>query len=157
MVLAASLVGCSASTTPPAESPETSAPELAGGSEPAPDSPPADEPPPPKPGEVVGREGPADLIPDDYSMLNGDCVELGKRLAELTRSDQATLLSPKLTAAQRAQAEKSIDDVATKIGSKWTEGCQKDLVGKTVDRKALKCASDSKTVKEFDACLNAPK
>jgi hypothetical protein len=133
--------------------PEREAPERWHGAEPGPG---AEEAPPSQPGGVVGRSGSADdSIPDDYAMMSGDCAELGKQLAALTRSDQAVQLSPKLTAQQRAQAEKNIDDVATKLGAKWSDTCEKSLVGKSVDRRSLKCAMDAKTVKDFDACLNS--
>lgn len=154
-VLSACLLGlgCGASPPPEAESPSPEMPEPSPGPESKAE--PAVEEPPPEPGAVVGRTG-DDSIPDDYAIMSGDCDQLGKQLSALTRSDQGALLSPKLTAAQRAQADKSISDVATKLGSKWTEGCEKSLVGKTVDRKVLKCAFDAKTVKDFDACLNGP-
>ncbi|HSN99557.1 MAG TPA: hypothetical protein VLS89_14785, partial [Candidatus Nanopelagicales bacterium] len=149
--ISAWLLGCGASTPPP-EAPE---PEIA---EPVPAEP---EPPseeaapeeaPPAPGVKSIGDG---SIPDDYEMLRGDCVQLGRQLAALTRADQLALLSPKLTAAQRAQADKNITDVANRIGDKWITGCEESLVGKVVDRKSLQCGMEARTVKAFDECLNA--
>lgn len=151
-VLSASWIGCGASTPLPVESSSQEAPEptdRAGPAEPAP------EEPPPASGGVAGRRE-EDLIPDDYAIMRGDCDQLGRQLAALTRSDQGATLSPKLTAAQRAQGEKNIDDVATRLGNQWTAACEKSLVGKSIDRKALRCAFEARSVKAFDTCLNGP-
>lgn len=63
-------------------------------------------------------------------------------------------LSPKLTAAQKEQGEKSIDAAVSKLGEGWENGCRTSLVGGVVDRERLKCAMASKTVKAFDECIN---
>jgi hypothetical protein len=153
-VLAASLLGCGGSTPPPENPDDAQAP--LGAEEPAPswdDS----SSPEPGPSETSEPQKPTvdDSIPDDYEMLRGDCVQLGNQLSALTRSDQMANVSPKLSAAQRAQAEKNIGEVADRLGAQWAGTCESSLVGKVVDRKALKCAMDAKAVKEFDACLNA--
>lgn len=151
-LIAAGLLGCGASTPPP-EAPE---PEPEPKESWAPSPPEPDEAEGPKPMPEAPKATVDDSIPDDYSMLRGDCVQLGRQLAALTRSDQLEKLSPKLKQAQREQADKNITEVANKLGDKWIAGCEESLVGKIVDRRSLKCAMDARTVKEFDACLNAP-
>jgi hypothetical protein len=152
-VLAAALIGCGGSTPPP-DNPDSELQEPRPSDEPAPSWEGASSP---EPGPAATSQEPTvdDSIPDDYEMLRGDCVQLGNQLAALTKSDQMVNVSSKLSAAQRAQAEKNIAEVAGRLGDKWAEGCEGSLVGKVVDRKALKCAMDAKTVKDFDACLNA--
>lgn len=148
-LIAAGLLGCGGSTPPP-EAPESEPLEPSAPSEPEPDEAEGPKAMPEAPKAAVD-----DRIPDDYAMLRGDCAQLGRQLAALTRSDQLATLSPKLKEAQREQADKNITEVANKLGDKWTAGCEESLVGKIVDRKSLKCAMDARTVKEFDACLNA--
>lgn len=97
-----------------------------------------------------------DAVPDDYTLTERDCVELGKQYVAVQRADQVAKLDAKLTAQQREKALKSIDGVIGKMGEPWTNGCIDSLAGKVVDRKALDCAMQSKTVKSFDECLNGP-
>lgn len=128
---------------------------------------PSDSPPPETtdPGEPttsmampVGTGKPAedDRIPDDYSMMEGDCAALGKKFTAVVRAENMAELSPKLSEAKRSEAEARIEEVASKIGTNWADGCSKALVGKIVDRAALKCAMDAKTSKGFEACLAPP-
>lgn len=155
-LIAALLFGCSSSTPKPAEGPTD-------GSEPSGSSPPsapeamakvedgaAAAPPP------MLKSGPAkdDSIPDDYELSPGDCDALGKQYGRLARSDQMVALNPKLSAAQREQAETNIDKAITPLESRWIDGCVASLVGKATEHKMLKCAMDAKTVKAFDVCLN---
>ncbi len=93
-------------------------------------------------------------VPDDYSLVERDCVDLGKKLGDLWRADLRKSLSPKLTDKQREKAEESIQDGASKKEDDWANGCIKSLVGKSVDPKALKCAFDSKDLATFEKCLN---
>lgn len=93
-------------------------------------------------------------VPDDYSLVENDCVQLGKKLGSLWRTDLRASLSPKLNDKQRAAAEENIEEGATKKADDWAGGCIKSLVGKSVDPKALKCAFDSKDLKTFETCLN---
>lgn len=93
-------------------------------------------------------------VPDDYSLVERDCVDLGKKLGDLWRADLRKSLSPKLNDKQREKAEASIQEAATKKEDDWANGCIKSLVGKSVDPKSLKCAFDSKDLKAFEACLN---
>ena len=92
-------------------------------------------------------------VPDDYSLTEGDCDALGKQYGVAMRNDQVVALNPKLSAAQRTQAEANIDKVVTKMATQWSEGCAHNLAGKVVDRKALTCALDARTVKDFKACI----
>lgn len=146
-VFVVALAGCAA--TPPAAEP------------PSPTAEPQDEP--------AATEGPAEpaapalapsvkradhSIPDDYSISNGDCNALGRKLGDLTRSDELAKVSPKVKEKLREKAMQSIDEAATKITNAWIESCEKNLVGKVTDPKSLKCALDARAVKAFDECLN---
>lgn len=95
-------------------------------------------------------------IPEDYTLTDRDCIELSKHYVTVQKADQMVALSPKLTTAQKEQAEKSITDAVTKLGENWGNGCRSSLVGGVVDRQSLKCAMGAKTVKAFDECLNGP-
>jgi hypothetical protein len=103
-------------------------------------------------GTVKSTSG--DSVPDDYSLVERDCVDLGKKLGDLWRADLRKSLSPKLNDKQREKAEESINDGATKKEDDWANGCIKSLVGKSVDPKSLKCAFDSKDLATFEKCLN---
>jgi hypothetical protein len=93
-------------------------------------------------------------VPEDYNLTDRDCIELAKHYAVVQKADQMALLSPKLSTAQKEQAEKSISDAVTKIGENWENGCRSSLVGGVVERSRLKCAMTSKSVKAFDECIN---
>ncbi len=95
-------------------------------------------------------------VPEDYTLTDRDCIELAKQYTVVQKADQMVALSPKLTTAQKEQAEKSITDAVTKLGENWENGCRSSLVGGVVDRNSLKCAMSSKTVKGFDECINGP-
>lgn len=161
VLLSALALACGCSSNPKAEepsatgdSPGTSEPPEG---EPATSTEPAEEPVKPAPSGVkmTGVDGSTDnSVPDDYTLMTGDCVQLGKKLGGLWRTELRSSLSPKLTEKQREKAEESIDDGATKKEDDWAGGCIKSLVGKTVDPKALKCAFDSKDLKTFEKCLN---
>lgn len=111
-----------------------------------------------EPGAAPPAASPAprrdDSVPDDYALMHGDCVELGKKLTVLTRTEQVAALSAKLTAEQRGETEKKIDAVAATLGEQYAHACEQN-VGKSVDPRSLKCAFDARTVGAFDACLNA--
>lgn len=168
-VIAAAVAAFGCSSNPPAEQPtSSSSPDTSSSSDEAvgesgasesaesAESAPAESATPP-PSGTVKRTGDTDnTIPDDYSLLNGDCDALGRKFGDLTRSDQKAQLNPKLKEAQRAQAEQSIDTVATKMEASWISGCQKSLVGKVVERKTIECALQARSVKSFDECLNGP-
>ena len=110
----------------------------------------------PEPGtaSAAPKKSSSGSIPDDYEMTNRDCVELGKQFKNVIRNDELSKLSPKLKQNQRDAAEASIDRAATTRQDQWVEGCQGSLVGKVVNQGALKCAMGTKSVKDFDACLN---
>jgi hypothetical protein len=93
-------------------------------------------------------------IPDDYSLVHNDCIQLGKKLGRLWTAELRSSLSPKLTEKQRAQAEENIQEGANKKADDWANGCIESLVGKVVDRKTLTCAMDAKDLKVFEKCLN---
>lgn len=93
-------------------------------------------------------------IPDDYSLVENDCVQLGKKLGSLWSTELRATLSPKLDEKKRAAAEENIAEGANKKADDWADGCIKSLVGKSVDPKSLKCAFDSKDLKTFEKCLN---
>jgi hypothetical protein len=112
--------------------------------------------PGPAPGGVKRTEadGSDSSVPDDYSLVERDCVLLGEKLGSLWQTDLRATLSPKLSEKQRAQAEESIQEGASKKADDWANGCIKSLVGKSVDPKALKCAFNSRDLKAFETCLN---
>ncbi|MBK9258925.1 MAG: hypothetical protein IPM54_03735 [Polyangiaceae bacterium] len=93
-------------------------------------------------------------VPDDYSLTDRDCIELAKQYETVQKADQMAALDPRLTSAQKQQAEKAITDAIKKLGESWENGCRSSLVGGVVDRNRLKCAMESKTVKGFDECIN---
>ena len=93
-------------------------------------------------------------VPDDYSLVERDCVDLGKKLGDLWKADLRASMSPKLNDKQREKAEQSIQEGASKKAEDWANGCISGLVGKNVDPKTLKCAFDAKDLKTFEKCLN---
>jgi hypothetical protein len=156
-----SLFGCAGSPPPPADQPEPAqVEERAPPAEPAPTparkAEPADaETSSVEGGEPRATERPEDSVPDDYTIMHGDCAQLGKKFAALTRAEQVAALSPKLTTEQRTQTEQRIDVVAGKLGEQYAQTCEKN-VGRSVNPRSLKCAFDARSVKAFDECLNGP-
>jgi len=148
-------LGCG-SSTPPAESAErpVETEAVSAPAEEAQTSKNEADPAPAQPAPVATTN--AQSIPDSHDITNGDCDALGSQLATATRADQVAALDAKLSAAQRSQAQESIDAVSRKVGEKWTETCRRSLVGGATDGAALKCALRAKTVKAFDECLNGP-
>jgi hypothetical protein len=151
-VVLALFAGCSSAPPPPAAEPEaaaaTSKPEAAPPADKAAadDAPATDKAPPPP------RK--ADTVPDDYELTPRDCQELARQLGSLIHSDEAAKLSPKLSDKQREAGLASIDKAADVRRAQWDAMCEKSLVGKVQERKALKCAMDAKSVAAFDVCLN---
>ncbi|WP_438018961.1 hypothetical protein WMF18_07710 [Sorangium sp. So ce315] len=152
------LLGC-AGAPPPAEQPEPAPLEApAPRAEPTPEAAVGAEAPAAEPSAAPSPAAPRaprrdDSVPDDYALMHGDCVELGKQLTALTRTEQVAALSAKLTAEQRGETEKRIDAVAAKLGEQYAQMCEQN-VGKHVDPRSLKCAFDARTVQAFEACLN---
>jgi hypothetical protein len=93
-------------------------------------------------------------VPEDYTLTDRDCIELAKHYGVVQKADQMASLNPKLSAAQKEQAEGSIDSAVTKLREGWENGCRTSLVGGVVERGRLKCAMASKSVKAFDECIN---
>ncbi|WP_438042540.1 hypothetical protein [Sorangium sp. So ce128] len=153
------LLGCGGASPPTIEQPEPARPEeRAPAAEPTNDA--AQGAATPEADAEPGAAAPSpprrdDSVPDDYALMHGDCVDLGKRLTVLTRSEQVAALSAKLTAEQRGETEKKIDAVAATLGEQYAQSCEQN-VGKSVDPRSLKCAFDARTVRAFEACLNAP-
>lgn len=152
------ILACACSSTPPPDDP-------AGKSDGAATSTPPDDPPPGSNVDLSDTSTPVEMphgaknvtgdsIPDDYSLTERDCVDLGKKLGSLWATDLRAGLSPKLSAKQREKAEESIVEGSTKKADDWADGCIKSLAGKTVDPNVLKCAFDSKDLKAFEKCLN---
>lgn len=147
-------------STPPADSPDNATTDTTSADASPPDptsSGPTNDtrPPPSTTVKATGVDRSDDgSIPDDYQLTNGDCNALGEALTGIWRGELVAQLSPKLSAKAREQAEKSIDDASTKKGDDFAASCAKSLVGKTVDQGSLKCAFNSKSVKDFDKCLN---
>lgn len=93
-------------------------------------------------------------VPEDYTLTDRDCIELAKHYGVVQKADQMVVLSPKLSADQKNQAEKSIDDAVVRLRENWENGCRTSLVGGVVDRARLKCSMTAKSVKGFDECIN---
>jgi hypothetical protein len=104
----------------------------------------------------VKKEGPDNTIPDDYTMLRGDCQMLGQKLGAVTRADYMAQVPQKISDAKRAETEENINNVATKLGEQWTRMCVESLVDKVVERERIKCAMESRTAKAFEECINPP-
>ncbi|WP_437679388.1 hypothetical protein [Sorangium sp. So ce131] len=159
-LLSTSLIGCAGAPPPPTEQPEPSqpaapAPEAALEHEPKEAEPAAATPSAAStPWGATASPRRDDSVPDDYALMHGDCVELGKQLTELTRTEQVAAMSAKLTAEQRGEAERKIDADAAALGAQYAQACEQN-VGKHVHPKSLRCAFDARSVKAFDACLNA--
>lgn len=152
---AALLVACS-SNTPPPVTPEPTPSEAAPA---ATTEAPAEElaneepPPPPPPAE------PADAAPkrvEPREITPRDCDALGQQLARVTLSDQLAALPEKLSAEKRRATEESFTEVANKVGERWADSCRGSLVGGFTDDASVKCAMRSKTVREFETCINGP-
>ena len=149
----ASLAACSPSQPP--ETPET---PPAPTSEPAPT---ADQAPPPAPtatalpGSVVkGRDADKSAMLANYELTPSDCDALGRQYGAVARADQLATLSPRLTVKQRESTAAQIDRVVGKLEESWIASCQTNLVNKSVDHRVIDCALATKTVKQFDVCLN---
>ena len=91
---------------------------------------------------------------DTYEMTPSDCDALGRQYGEVSRSDQMSALSAKLSEKQRAATAAQVDKVVSKLQEAWMNQCQTALVNKAVDHDSIKCALAAKTVKAFDVCLN---
>lgn len=119
-----------------------------------------DEPAPAAGGSDGSKEKPAaptvdkSMSLDTYEMTPSDCNALGRHYGEVARNDQLAALSPKLTEKQRSSTAAQIDKVVGKLEESWTNGCHASLVNKAVEHDAIKCALASKTVKDFDVCIN---
>ena len=136
------------SPSQPPETPET----------PAASSAPADEPAPPAaPAATVVKGGDPEQKGqslESYELTPSDCDALGRQYGAVARSDQMAALSPKLSEKQRAATAVQVDKVVGKLEESWIAGCHANLVNKAVDHGIIKCALSSKTVKQFDVCLN---
>ena len=149
-------VACS--STPPADQPTNTSSSPSDG-EGSPDSEQGSDP-----GEAtttaemgsVKKDGPDNTIPDDYTMLRGDCQMLGQKLGAVTRADYMAQVPAKISDAKRAETEENINNVATKLGEQWTRMCMDSLVDKVVERERMKCAMESRTAKKFEECINPP-
>jgi hypothetical protein len=157
-VLAAAISACSPSPKP-AESPEGPASKEES-------SPPSSSPPAETAADTgaspAERQGAVEKAPDvdrsmsidTYEMTPSDCDALGRQYGEVSRADQMSALSPKLSEKQRSATGAQVDRVVSKLQETWINGCQTNLVNKAVDHDAIKCALAAKTVKAFDVCLN---
>lgn len=154
---AALLIACSSSAPLPV-TPEPSPTEAPAASEPvAEDSPPVEpepEAPPAPPSDKPVDAAPKRVEPREITPR--DCDALGQQLARVTLSDQLAALPEKLSAEKRRQTEEAFTEVAGKVGERWSESCQRSLVGGFTDDASVKCAMRSKSVSEFENCINGP-
>jgi hypothetical protein len=91
-------------------------------------------------------------VPDDYSLTERDCNDLGKKFAELWGQNLRAQLSPKLNAKQREKAEESINEGTASKEQEEVKHCL-PLVDKNIDPAVLKCAFNSKTVEAYQKCF----
>lgn len=152
LAVLALIAGCSPAQPP--EIPETPA----AASEPATPSDPTPPPPPTAtamPGSVVkGGDVDKSSILESYELTPSDCDALGRQYGAVARSDQMAALSPKLSEKQRSATAAQVDRVVSKLEESWIQSCHTTLVNKSVEHARVKCALGSKTVKQFDVCLN---
>ncbi|APR74945.1 Hypothetical protein A7982_00291 [Minicystis rosea] len=143
------LVCFACSPSQPPETPESLAGSAAPSAEPAPSATAA-------PGALVkGSEAEQKgQSLESYELTPSDCDALGRQYGAVARADQMAALSPKLSEKQRTATAAQIDKVVGKLEESWIAGCHANLVNKAVDHGVIKCALASKTVKQFDICLN---
>lgn len=96
-----------------------------------------------------------DTIPDDYTMLRGDCVSLREKLKELIRGENMAKIDPKIQGEKREKAEQNINAVADKLATQLFDMCDSSMVGKVFERRRLKCAMESRSQEAFNQCLGA--
>lgn len=154
------LVACSSSPPPAVPSEPEAEPERPTApvaSEPETDGAAGETEPETKP--ETKPEAPADAAPrraEPRETTPRDCDGLGDQLARVTLNDALAELSPKLSSDKRRQAEEGFSEVAQKVGERWAASCRGSLVGGFTDDASIKCAMRSKTVAEFDGCINGP-
>lgn len=147
------LFACSAGA-PASEAPRASATADASASAaPVGDEQPAPSPQPSQPSKP-SKPTSGDYVPDDYLITEGDCAQLGTQYARAITADESAKVSAKLSEKQRETTLARIEEVAEKMASDWKKGCRASLVGKAVERKALACALEARSVAQFDKCLN---
>lgn len=151
-VAALALLGCSS------QGPD---PSVATNTEPDPSPPPTHEPtvepaqtsepsdPPPQGSSTGGGAQPREI-------MRKDCAALAQKYGELVRTDEASKLNPKLSAAQMDTAKANIDKAAQTLADRFREGCEQSLVGKFAEESALQCAMTAKRLADFDVCMNGP-
>ncbi len=162
LLAAAALSACGASSKPP-ETPDTPADgdgaaksgKSGDDAAPAKDDGAADVAAPAEPASPPSHVDKSMSL-DTYEVTPSDCDALGRQYGEVSRRDQMAALSPKLSEKQRSATAAQVETVVSKMEDAWIGHCQTALVNKAVDHDTLKCALDSKTVKEFDVCLNGP-
>lgn len=144
-------LGCS--SNPPPSNAETSGGEDSTGTVET-----ASDPETDPPSETTsGSDRPAPVGGDnEHEITLNDCKALGEKYRDNTIADEVKKLDPKLSDAQREKGREAISNGAAKLGSKWIVSCESGLVGKYTQEDSLKCAMSSKTVADFDACLNGP-
>lgn len=94
-----------------------------------------------------------DTIPDDYTMLSGDCVALREKLRSLIRGENMAKIDPKISDEKREKAEVNINAVADKLSKQLFDMCDSSLVGKVFERERLKCAMEARSHEAFNKCL----
>jgi hypothetical protein len=143
------LLGCSSQKPEPSvatnSEPDPVAPPTVGPTaDPAPSAEPSATPP-----SSSGNAQPREI-------MRKDCASLAQKYGELVRSDEASKLNPKLSAAQMDTAKANIDKAAQTLADRFREGCEQSLVGKFAEEAALQCAMNAKRLVDFDVCMNGP-
>lgn len=154
VLAAASAISACADSSKPPETPEVATAE-AETPPPTSDATPAPEQTAAPMGTVVNAPKiDKSMMLDNYEMTPSDCDALGRKYGELARAEMTATLSPKLSEKQRAATLASIEKAVAPREEGWTKGCMTSLVNKAADHEAIKCALASKSVKDFDVCIN---
>ena len=144
MALTLAASACGPSKPAPAQ-PGTATASVAS-TPPPPPPPPPPIPPPPNSGKDLG-------IAVDYTITARDCDDLAARFHDVTRADMMAQLGDKQTEAQRAAAEKGIEQMANQARDGYLKQCD-GLIDKVYERPRIDCALEARTVSAFDTCLN---
>jgi hypothetical protein len=103
-------------------------------------------------GKNKGAE-PATETDDTVITLAPDqCEDLQKSLATIVIREGTDKQDPNLEGAQREKYEKSVRATAEKVSSEFGQTCERNLLGKEVPRKMLKCMFQAHDLAAFDQC-----
>lgn len=102
--------------------------------------------------EPVGKTRPATGADETTDVVSGQCVELEKILTKLVFEDLGTKLPAKMDPAEREEKEKKNAEAARQAGGQFGEMCEKNMVGRAMQRKSLECLFKARTFAIFEEC-----